>query len=129
MPPRKRANPNQPTLPSFEGMQVAVSLVRLTKAGDGLSEALKVEPVALEIGDEVHYVVRAVCTGVNHKQDLKTGTLARIHTVEVQLGGIAGIDADIADKALAAAADRIEAAKASMAGQTSLTEPEISGDE
>lgn len=75
---------NQPMLPEFEGMTVSKCSVRITKAGDGLSEALDLEPKAMHAGDEAFYVIKVQFTSVNHKADKKSGTLVRVHTAEVE---------------------------------------------
>ncbi|MDQ1429196.1 MAG: hypothetical protein QOK39_2672 [Acidimicrobiaceae bacterium] len=60
-------------LPDFDGFEVRRSAVRITKAGDGLSEALKVQPRALHYGDEVFYILRGKVAQVNHKGDPDEG--------------------------------------------------------
>jgi hypothetical protein len=66
------------TLPDFEGHEVRRSALRITKAGDGLSDALKLE---------VFFVLKGVVTQVNHKPDGKVedgevDELVRLHTVD-----------------------------------------------
>ncbi len=53
-----------PKLGTFEGHDVVAATVKITKAGDGLSSALKLDPVQLGIGDEVHVVLRGVVRDV-----------------------------------------------------------------
>ena len=48
-------------LPEFEGRAVVRSAVKITRAGDGLSEALKLEPTALHHGDEDRKEVTTAC--------------------------------------------------------------------
>lgn len=105
----------QPTLPSFEDLKVNGSRVRITKAGDGLSDALDVRPVAMHIGEVTHYVVRTVVRQVNHREDPRTNAILRIHTVEVL--AISEIDSDIADKAIKLNAEQVERLRAEQAGQ------------
>lgn len=44
-------------LEPFHGMPVNRCAVQITKAGDGLSDALKVDPIELNIGERVFYVL------------------------------------------------------------------------
>lgn len=44
------ADTEQIELPAFEGEQVRASAVKVTKAGDGLDEALEIEPQAFHMG-------------------------------------------------------------------------------
>lgn len=109
---------NQPTLPSFEGNAVKKAAVRITRAGDGLSAALEVEPRAYQIGEEVSFVLRGTVTQINHQQKDEDGPIVRTHTVTAS--GITEIEPELAEKLLAAAAEELERKKAERAGQTSL---------
>lgn len=111
-----KANPTQPTLPSFEEQSVAKCSVRITKAGDGLSAALEVAPEALFLGDEQYYVLSGVVRQVNHKE--KDGVITRVHTIEAT--GITGVDGELATKLLRGAAEETERLRAEAAGQLAL---------
>lgn len=108
-------------LPVFEGEEVAKAAVRITNAGDGLSEALKVSPKALNMHDEVYYVLRGTCTQVNHKTD-KDDLLTRLHTIKAEQ--ITEIDASVAEKMLQSAAEELERKKTEMDGQMRFNEEE-----
>lgn len=110
------AAPKQALLPEFEGHDVHRCQVRITRAGDGLSEALQVAPKAIDIGDRVFYVLEGVCGQVMHK--LKDDVIVRVHTIEAS--GITEVDETLAKQILAAAADRTERRKAELAGQLML---------
>lgn len=56
--------PKTKTLRDFEGLQVARTSIALTNAGDGLSEAMKVEPAEYHVGDKAFLVIEAECTKV-----------------------------------------------------------------
>lgn len=116
------------TLPEFEGQEVRQASVRITNAGDGLSEALKISPVALHHGEEVYYVLRGRVADVNHRQKDEDDPLTRVHTVKAT--AITPIAADFAEKLLAEAAEQLRAAKAEAEGQLSLgdAEPEAAED-
>jgi hypothetical protein len=113
-------------LPAFEGHDVRQAQVKITNAGDGLSEALKIAPHALDIGDEVFYVLRGVCRQINHKQADDDDPVVRVHTVKAE--EITEVDRVVAVKMLSAAASELEKAKAEAAGQLSL-EAEKSAEE
>lgn len=109
----------RPSLPTFEGQDVADAAVKITNAGDGLSEALRVQPKALHMDDVVYYVLRGTVTQVNHRSD-KDGDLTRVHTVKAD--AITEVDEDTATKMLAASADALAKARAELDGQLMLDE-------
>lgn len=103
-------------LPAFEGLDVQQAKVKITNAGDGLSDALKVAPVALELGDEPYYLLRGEVTQINHIE--KDELITRVHTVKAS--AITPVDPDPAKKLLDEAAVELEKAKADAAGQLML---------
>jgi hypothetical protein len=94
----------QQALPFFERRKPRKAVVRITNAGDGLSEPLKYAPVALRYGEEVFFVLRGVVTQVNHKGDGEDD-FDRVHTVKTT--EVALIDLSDAEPLLKAAADRL----------------------
>jgi hypothetical protein len=112
------AKPKQPTLPSFESNVVSRARVRLTNVGDGLSDALDVAPIALQIGQRVHYVVEGVVTQVAHVQKDDDAPIVRLHTVKGL--GATEIDAELAEKLLQAAAEETARMRAEIDGQLRL---------
>jgi hypothetical protein len=114
-------------LPRFEGLPVATAAVRITRAGDGLSEALKIAPKALELGDEVYYVLRGVVRQINHREKSDGDIIVRIHTVEAD--AITEVDAELAGKLLADAASEIAKAKAAADGQDEIGFDDDAGDD
>lgn len=108
----------QAQLPLFERRKVDEARVRITKAGDGLSEALKVAPRAMQLGDEVAYVLRGTVRQVNHKTVDDEGAVMRLHTVEVT--GITEVDEDLAEKLLNEAAEELARRQAEIDGQQTL---------
>lgn len=103
-------------LPEFEGELVHQAEVRITNAGDGLSEALKIAPETLHIGDQVHYVLEGVVTQVNHRtKGNDDDIIIRVHTIKA--GAITKVDAKVAEKILSQARDELEKAKAEAQGQ------------
>jgi hypothetical protein len=106
-------------LPNFEGRAVVRSAVKITRAGDGLSEALKLEPTALHHGDEVFFVLRGEVSQVNHRPTSREeDSLVRVHTVEAQ--EIAMVGQGQVDELLAAERDRVKRLKDEEAGREPL---------
>lgn len=113
-------------LPNFEGRAVVRSAVKITRAGDGLSEALKLEPSALHHGDEVFFVLRGSVTQVNHRPTSREeDDLVRVHTVEAQ--EIAMVGQAQVDELLAAERDRVKRLKDEEAGREPLPLDESQG--
>lgn len=106
----------QATLPAFEEQSVNNATVRITNAGDGLSEALKVDPKALHLGEQVFYVLSGDVTQINHVE--KDEILTRVHTVKAS--AITEVDADLAEKLLTAAAEELARRRAEVDGQMTL---------
>ena len=104
------------TLPEFEDMDVDRAAVKIMKAGDGLSEALRIRPRAFHLGEEVFCALRGVVTSISHVE--KGGEITRVHVVTTQQ--IELVDHADLDDMLAAAAERRERARASIVGQTVL---------
>lgn len=104
----------QQVLPEFEGQQVHKSTVKIAKAGDGLSEALDLEPQALNMGDEVCFVLRGKVRKVSHEEG-RDNAIVRVHTVDTT--GIAPIDQATADEMIAAENDRVAKLRDERDGQ------------
>jgi hypothetical protein len=95
------------------------SAVKITRAGDGLSEALKLEPTALHHSDEVYFVLRGEVTQVNHRPSSREeDNLVRVHTVEAQ--EIAMVDGSAVEKLLADERLRVKKLKDEEAGREPL---------
>lgn len=72
-----------PTLTPFENQEVVGTTIKVTNAGDGLSQALKVEPVEYERGETVHVVLECKVdkvTFVGSKDN--ADSLIREHTLK-----------------------------------------------
>lgn len=107
---------DQPTLPTFEGSPVTGSAVRITKAGDGLSEALDVLPSAMHLGEEVCYVLRGTIAQVNHRTI--QGKVTRVHTVETT--EIAELPVNIAEGLLTDAHEKLLKIRDKIVGQSRI---------
>jgi co-chaperonin GroES (HSP10) len=75
-------------LKSFEDRDVVQSAAKVVNAGDGLSDAMTLEPVEYNVGDRVHLVLETVCTGVSYVPVKDTDVLKRVHTFKTQLGTV-----------------------------------------
>jgi hypothetical protein len=106
-------------LPDFEGRAVTAARLRIIGAGDGLSEALSIQPKPWHMDDEVSLVVRVKVSQVNHRPE-KEGDedLVRFHTAKVV--GITEVAAEDVESYLADAKERIRVAKDAAAGQEQL---------
>lgn len=119
-------DPADQALPAFDGREVTRATVRITKAGDGLSEALQVQPEALHGGDDVFYVLRGVVRQINHRfGDEDDDPITRQHTIETI--GITKIDPKLAEKLLNEAAEKLAQAKAAAAGDATLLDQDDDG--
>lgn len=83
--------PTNPTgaLPSFDGRDVIKSTVAIRKAGDGLSDALDIEPSPFSIGERVVVILETEVTAVDHREVPKTDVLARKHVLTTTMATIA----------------------------------------
>lgn len=83
----------QHQLERFEGLPVLNAAAQITRAGDGLSQSLKTDPEALELGQEVIVILRTEVAKVQYvpvdRENLSTG-VTRVHTLATQTCTIAG---------------------------------------
>lgn len=102
--------PTVGTLSPFDGRPVLRSTIQVTKAGDGLSEALKVDPKELHHDEEVYVVLKCRVSRVLFKPLEKDSEyLIRVHTLEA--GDATLVDAELVGPLVAEQAERIYAAK------------------
>lgn len=104
-------------LPEFEGLPVVLSSVALRNAGDGLSAAMKVEPVVLHKGDVVDVLTRCVVIDVQHppiNKDDPGGPCSRKHILKAGTSTI--IDSAAAQKAIEEQAEKVRAWEEEQAG-------------
>jgi hypothetical protein len=109
-------------LAAFEDDDVREVAVKITRAGDGLSEALKVSPVALHRGDEVFYVLRGRVAKITF-EEVKPGSddLRRVHVIVTQ--DIVEVDGADVSAILKHAQDVIRRKLEEASGQVPLTDP------
>lgn len=98
-------------LHDFDGKPVLGTGIVVTNAGDGLSQAMKVEPKELHQGDEVFIVIRGIVQKVRFEpidKDEPAGAQRRVHVVK---GGTATlVDGDLVKSHLDEQAARIREA-------------------
>lgn len=124
-------------LPKFEGKQVIAARMAIVGAGDGLSAALDLEPIALKIGQRVRLVLEGEVRDVDHTPIKKgeNSVLARKHVVSTESIMLVTEEEDDASivRMLAANADRLQRAKDSMEGQRAfgdeMPDDELTADE
>jgi hypothetical protein len=83
-----RAKNPVPELSTFEGRDVLQSTIKVTKAGDGLSAALGVDPNEYHIGDKVYVVLETTVGRVGYEEIKDTGCFRRVHTLDTEAGTI-----------------------------------------
>jgi len=90
----KSVRTNDPhALEPFEGQDVIGAKVAITKAGDGLSDALAVEPAAFPLGSKLYVVLEVNVEKVRYVPVKDTGSLVREHTLAAQ--GATFVDAEL----------------------------------
>jgi hypothetical protein len=111
------------TLPAFEGTDVYAASMKITKAGDGLSDALEVAPVALHVGDEVYFVLKGVVEQVNHRPLPKADGLQRVHTIATT--DITQVDETAVGSMLTEATERVRREKERAEGISTLEDARL----
>lgn len=66
-------------LSAFEGRDVLQTTLRVTRTGDGLSQAMAIEPHEWHVGDRVTLVIDAIVAKVIHEPIKDTEALVRVH--------------------------------------------------
>lgn len=105
-------------LEPFEGTEVIASSIAITKAGDGLSDALSVEPQAFHLGEKLYVVLECDVAKVRHSDVKDTGALRREHTFQAR--GATIVDATLVADLVQAQKDAIRVAKEKAAGIEAL---------
>jgi len=105
-------------LGTFEGAKVTTSKVKVTSAGDGLSKAMVVEPVAYKKGDRVVVVLDCVVKRVEFDDGDMNGDVCRVHVFKA--GQAIVIDRFLVAEMLAEQAERIKQAEDDARGHLTL---------
>lgn len=104
-------------LTPFEGREVLRTSIAITRAGDGLSEALKVEPREFHHGETVYVVLECTVAKVQHvplDKDDPFGPLTRVHTLAAGTATI--VDEELVQAHIAEQAERNLRAREEEAG-------------
>jgi hypothetical protein len=97
-------------LTPFEGNEVAQTSVAIRNAGDGLSSALKVDPLELKIGDTDFVAVRCDVVALDFKPVKGAeDTLNRVHILRATDATL--VDSDVVSKQIDAQRERINLAR------------------
>lgn len=96
-------------LRSFEGQEVIGARVKVTNAGDGLSDAMSIDPEEYPIGTHLTVVMQTVVTRASYEPVPKTDSLMRVHTLRAGLATI--VDGGVAAPMLEEQRVKIEEAK------------------
>lgn len=116
-------------LTPFDDREVARTSIAITRAGDGLSEALKVAPREFHHGDTVYVVLECTCTRVQFvpfDRDDPSGPLTRVHTLSAGTATI--VDEELVRSHISEQAERNLRAREEEAGIIRMfdaDEPEV----
>lgn len=96
-------------LAKYEGREVVQTTLRVTNAGDGLSEGLSIDPEEYHLGDTVYVVLATECVRIAHEDVKDTDVLKRVHTLRATEGTV--VDKALVADVLAEQRDAIARAK------------------
>lgn len=112
-------------LKPFEGREVSSTSIRITNAGDGLSEALQIDPLAMRIGERVYVVLECDVSKIRHEarkatkgEESDPTDLVRVQILRANAATL--VDKELVGDAINAQKDRIQEAKDEAAGQERL---------
>lgn len=86
-------------LAAFEGRDVLQTSIKVTNAGDGLSDALAVDPAEYHLTDTVYVVLECQVSKVDYQQINGVDALRRVHTLKAGTATIVSSElvADVLD--------------------------------
>lgn len=106
-------------LTPFEGTDVIEATVRVTNAGDGLSEALGIDPVEYHQGDTVYVLLETTVSRVSYEAvKADSEFLKRVHTLKAGTGTI--VDEHFARESIEMQREINQRARDAAAGQGRL---------
>jgi hypothetical protein len=110
-------------LGKFEGKRVIGAAMTITNTGDGLSDAMELDPMKLHHGDEVVMVVRGTVVDVRHPAAKEGKGVVRKHVVKASEAIVVQGDlVDDLDKMLNESAARLSEKRMAEVGQDPLGE-------
>lgn len=101
-------------LGTFEGARVTRSSVKVTNAGDGLSAAMNIEPVAYERHQRIVVVLDCEVTDVTFTDGDMSDAVTRVH--KLKAGTAVVVERSLVAKMLDQQAEAIKQAKEDAAG-------------
>ena len=117
-------------LGDLDGVAFDRTSLKLTRAGDGLSDAMKVEPALLQTGDTGYCLVAFQVSAVTGKPWVgKGGDYGLERVVTLAATGAALVDEDLAGPTLKAMAIRVKAMKDAELGQGTLLPDPLEGED
>ncbi len=108
-------------LSTFENHDVLQSTIKVTNAGDGLSEAMSIDPVEIHLGEQRYLLIEAECSKVGYEELKDTGTYRRVQTLKA--GTATLVDATFAAKAIQAQRAALDEARGTP--QLPMTKDEV----
>ncbi|QOR55382.1 MAG: hypothetical protein SHS37scaffold145_33 [Phage 71_18] len=105
-------------LTPYRGKPVVRTSIAITNAGDGLSNAMRIEPKELEPEETVYVVLECTVAKHQHVPIPDTGTYELGQSLKA--GAATLVDADLVRPLIEAQKARIQAAKDEAAGQVNL---------
>lgn len=106
------------SLTPYRGHDVKKTTIKITNAGDGLSSAMKIDPVEFDLGDTVYVVLECEVRKHEHQAIEDTDTMQLVQTLSAQSAVV--VDRDLVKKHLDEQKERIQAAKDEAAGRVNL---------
>lgn len=79
-----RRKSSQGPLPLFEGLDVVTTKVIIKNTGDGLSQAMAIEPQVIAVFDRKFVVLEVECDAVNHRRVKDTEVLERVVVLKAE---------------------------------------------
>lgn len=107
-------------LTPYKGSDVLRTTIAVRNAGDGLSEAMGIDPQELPIGSKVVLVLE--CEVKAHDYERIPNTKALVLKQVLKAGTATIIDAEVVQQALATQREKIDQAKAEASGQPRLVD-------
>lgn len=102
----------------FDGREVLGESVAITGAGDGLSEALAIEPVGLHIGDTVYVVTECIASEISFKPVKDTNGLRR--QMKLKAGTATIVDKELVAELIETQAEKNRVARDLKSGKMRL---------
>ena len=75
-------------LTPYEDRDVLQATIKLTNAGDGLSQGLAIEPAEYHVGDVISLVIEATIARVAYEPIPDIDVLRRVHTAKTIIGTV-----------------------------------------